>query len=287
MHTLNLRGRLYPLSQPQIMGILNVTPDSFYAESRTQTEEAIAQRVEQMMTEGADMIDIGGYSSRSGADDVSAEEEINRLRMGLGIVRRLYPKVPLSVDTFRADVARMAVEEGGADIINDISGGMMDKNMFRTVARLGVPYILMHMQGTPDTMQKAPHYDDVRREVLLYLAERIDRLNQLGAKDVIIDPGFGFGKTLEHNYELLNHLEDFQELARPLLVGISRKTMIYKLLGGTPQTALNGTTVLNTLSLVKGAHILRVHDVREAVETKRIFLALNSSTHTADCPSPL
>lgn len=287
MHTLNLRGRLYPLSQPQIMGILNVTPDSFYAESRTQTEEAIAQRVEQMMTEGADMIDIGAYSSRPGADDVSAEEEINRLRMGLGIVRRLYPKVPVSVDTFRADVARMAVEEGGADIINDISGGMMDKNMFRTVARLGVPYILMHMQGTPDTMQKAPHYDDVRREVLLYLAERIDRLNQLGAKDVIIDPGFGFGKTLEHNYELLNHLEDFQELARPLLVGISRKSMIYKLLGGTPQTALNGTTVLNTLSLVKGAHILRVHDVREAVETKRIFLALNSSTHTADCPSPL
>lgn len=282
MHTLNLRGRLYPLCQPQIMGILNVTPDSFYAESRTQTEEAIAQRVEQIMTEGADIIDIGAYSSRPGADDVSAEEEAKRLRMGLGIVRRLYPKVPVSVDTFRADVARMAVEEGGADIINDISGGMMDKNMFRTVARLGVPYILMHMQGTPDTMQKAPHYDDVRREVLLYLAERIDRLNQLGAKDIIIDPGFGFGKTLEHNYELMNHLEDFQELARPLLVGISRKSMIYKLLDGTPQTALNGTTVLNTLSLVKGAHILRVHDVREAVEAKHIFLALNPSAHTAD-----
>lgn len=282
MHTLNLRGRLYPLNQPQIMGILNVTPDSFYAESRTQTEEAITHRVEQMVTEGADMIDIGAYSSRPGANDVSAEEESNRLRMGLGIVRRLYPEIPISVDTFRADVARMAVEEGGADIINDISGGMMDKNMFRTIARLGVPYILMHMQGTPDTMQTAPHYEDVRREVLLYLAERIDCLNQLGAKDIIIDPGFGFGKTLEHNYELMNHLEDFQELERPLLVGISRKTMIYKLIGGTPQTALNGTTVLNTIALSKGAHILRVHDVSQAVETKRIFMALNPKAHTTD-----
>lgn len=282
MHTLNLRGHLYPLNQPQIMGILNVTPDSFYAESRTQTEEAITHRVEQMVTEGADMIDIGAYSSRPGANDVSAEEESNRLRMGLGIVRRLYPEIPISVDTFRADVARMAVEEGGADIINDISGGMMDKNMFRTIARLGVPYILMHMQGTPDTMQTAPHYEDVRREVLLYLAERIDRLNQLGAKDIIIDPGFGFGKTLEHNYELMNHFEDFQELERPLLVGISRKTMIYKLIGGTPQTALNGTTVLNTIALSKGAHILRVHDVSQAVETKRIFMALNPKAHTTD-----
>lgn len=282
MHTLNLRGRLYPLNQPQIMGILNVTPDSFYAESRTQTEEAITHRVEQMVTEGADMIDIGAYSSRPGANDVSAEEESNRLRMGLGIVRRLYPEIPISVDTFRADVARMAVEEGGADIINDISGGMMDKNMFRTIARLGVPYILMHMQGTPDTMQTAPHYEDVRREVLLYLAERIDCLNQLGAKDIIIDPGFGFGKTLEHNYELMNHFEDFQELERPLLVGISRKSMIYKLIGGTPQTALNGTTVLNTIALSKGAHILRVHDVSQAVETKRIFMALNPKAHTTD-----
>lgn len=282
MHTLNLRGRLYPLNQPQIMGILNVTPDSFYAESRTQTEEAITHRVEQMVTEGADMIDIGAYSSRPGANDVSAEEESNRLRKGLGIVRRLYPEIPISVDTFRADVARMAVEEFGADIINDISGGMMDKNMFRTIARLGVPYILMHMQGTPDTMQTAPHYEDVRREVLLYLAERIDCLNQLGAKDIIIDPGFGFGKTLEHNYELMNHLEDFQELERPLLVGISRKTMIYKLIGGTPQTALNGTTVLNTIALSKGAHILRVHDVSQAVETKRIFMALNPKAHTTD-----
>lgn len=274
MHTLNLRGKLYSLCEPKIMGILNVTPDSFYAESRTSDEEHIAARVQQLMDDGADMIDIGGYSSRSGADDVSPEEEMNRLRRGLRVVRRLYPEVPISVDTFRADVARMCVEEEGADIINDISGGMMDRQMFRTVARLGVPYILMHMQGTPDTMQQAPHYDNLRREVMLYFAERIDRLCQMGAKDIIVDPGFGFGKTLEHNYELFHHLDDFNLFNLPLLVGISRKSMIYKLLDGTPQTSLNGTTVLNTIALMKGAHILRVHDVKEAVEAKRIVMEM-------------
>lgn len=274
MHTLNLRGKLYSLCEPKIMGILNVTPDSFYAESRTSDEEHIAARVQQLMDDGADMIDIGGYSSRSGADDVSPEEEMNRLRRGLRVVRRLYPEVPISVDTFRADAARMCVEEEGADIINDISGGMMDRQMFRTVARLGVPYILMHMQGTPDTMQQAPHYDNLRREVMLYFAERIDRLCQMGAKDIIVDPGFGFGKTLEHNYELFHHLDDFNLFNLPLLVGISRKSMIHKLLGGTPQTSLNGTTVLNTIALMKGAHILRVHDVKEAVEAKRIVMKM-------------
>lgn len=274
MHTLNLRGKLYSLCEPKIMGILNVTPDSFYAESRTSNEEHIAARVQQLMDDGADMIDIGGYSSRSGADDVSPEEEMNRLRRGLRVVRRLYPEVPISVDTFRADVARMCVEEEGADIINDISGGMMDRQMFRTVVRLGVPYILMHMQGTPDTMQQAPHYDNLRREVMLYFAERIDRLCQMGAKDIIVDPGFGFGKTLEHNYELFHHLDDFNLFNLPLLVGISRKSMIHKLLGGTPQTSLNGTTVLNTIALMKGAHILRVHDVKEAVEAKRIVMKM-------------
>lgn len=274
MHTLNLRGKLYSLCEPKIMGILNVTPDSFYAESRTSNEEHIAARVQQLMDDGADMIDIGGYSSRPGADDVSPEEEMNRLRRGLRVVRHLYPEVPISVDTFRADVARMCVEEEGADIINDISGGMMDRQMFRTVARLGVPYILMHMQGTPDTMQQAPHYDNLRREVMLYFAERIDRLCQMGAKDIIVDPGFGFGKTLEHNYELFHHLDDFNLFNLPLLVGISRKSMIYKLLGGTPQTSLNGTTVLNTIALMKGVHILRVHDVKEAVEAKRIVMKM-------------
>lgn len=273
MHTLNLRGKLYPLDEPKIMGILNVTPDSFFAESRTPDEEHIAERVKRLMDDGADMIDIGGYSSRPGADDVSEEEEMNRLRRGLRIIRRLYPEVPVSVDTFRANVARMCIEEEGADIINDISGGMMDKQMFKTVARLGAPYIMMHMQGTPDTMQVAPHYDNLRREVMLYFAQRIDRLCQMGAKDIIVDPGFGFGKTVEHNYELMEHLEDFHVFHLPILVGISRKSMIYKLLGGTPQTALNGTTVLNTISLLKGAHILRVHDVKEAVEAKRIVMA--------------
>lgn len=273
-HTLNLRGRLLELREPQIMGILNVTPDSFYSDSRTPDEAHITERVRQMMDEGADMIDIGGYSSRPGADDVTPEEEMDRLRRGLRIVRKLYPEVPVSVDTFRADVARMCIEEEGADIINDISGGMMDRQIFRTVARLGVPYILMHMQGTPDTMQVAPHYDNLRREVMLYFAERIDRLCQMGAKDIVVDPGFGFGKTLEHNYELMNHLEDFAVFNLPLLVGISRKSMIYKLTGGTPQTSLNGTTVLNTISLVKGAHILRVHDVKAAAEAKQIYMAM-------------
>lgn len=270
MITLNLRGRLLELREPQIMGILNVTPDSIFSESRTPDEEHIAQRVKQMMNDGADMIDIGGYSSRPGANDVSTEEEMNRLRRGLRIVRKLYPDVPVSVDTFRADVARMCIEEEGADIINDISGGMMDRQMFRTVAQLHVPYIMMHMQGTPDSMQLAPHYENLRQEVMLYFAERIDRLCQMGAKDIIVDPGFGFGKTMEHNYELMAHLEDFHVFGLPLLVGISRKSMIYKLLGGTPQTSLNGTTVLNTIALTKGAHILRVHDVKEAVEAKRI-----------------
>lgn len=276
-HTLNLRGRLLELREPQIMGILNVTPDSFYSDSRTPDEAHITERVRQMMDEGADMIDIGGYSSRPGADDVTPEEEMDRLRRGLRIVRKLYPEVPVSVDTFRADVARMCIEEEGADIINDISGGMMDRQMFRTVARLGVPYILMHMQGTPDTMQVAPHYDNLRREVMLYFAERIDRLCQMGAKDIIVDPGFGFGKTLEHNYELMNHLEDFAVFNLPLLVGISRKSMIYKLTGGTPQSSLNGTTVLNTISLVKGAHILRVHDVKAAAEAKQIYMAVKQN----------
>lgn len=273
MHTLNLRGKLYPLDEPQIMGILNVTPDSFFAESRTSDDEQIAARVKQMMNEGADMIDIGGYSSRSGADDVSPQEEMERLRRGLRIVRKLYPDVPISVDTFRADVARMCIEEEGADLINDIAAGMMDRQMFKTVARLGVPYIMMHMQGTPETMQLDPHYNNLRREVMLYFAERIDRLCQMGAKDIIIDPGFGFGKTVEHNYELMNHLEDFSVFNLPILVGISRKSMIYKLIGGTPQTSLNGTTVLNTIALTKGAHILRVHDVKQAVEAKRIWQA--------------
>lgn len=271
--SLNIRGRLLSLTEPRIMGILNITPDSIYAESRTEHEESIVNRLHQLMDEGADMIDIGAYSSRPGAAVVSEEEETDRLLRGLRLVRRDYPDVPVSVDTFRSHVARVAVEEG-ADIVNDISGGEMDRNMFHTVARLGCPYILMHMQGQPENMQDAPHYDDVRREVMFYLAERIDRLRQMGGKDIIADPGFGFGKSLEHNYTLLHHLEDFAELDVPLLVGVSRKSMVYKLVGGTPQTALNGTTALHTIALMKGAHILRVHDVKAAVEAKQIYLQM-------------
>lgn len=276
MYTLSIHGQLLSLHEPQVMGILNITPDSFYSGSRTEAEDDICRRLHQLMDEGADMIDVGAYSTRPGADDVSEEEEMERLRRGLRVVRREFPDVPVSVDTFRASVARMAVEEEGADIVNDISGGDMDRQMFRTVARLHVPYVLMHMQGVPRSMQQAPHYDNVRREVMVHLAERVDLLHQMGVADVVVDPGFGFGKTLDHNYELMEHLEDFHELGCPLLVGISRKSMIYKLVGGTLQTALNGTTVLNTVALLKGAHILRVHDVAPAVEAKKMYLKLKS-----------
>lgn len=273
-YSLNLRGRLYELCTPQIMGIVNITPDSFFSGSRTFDEASIEARVRKMLEEGADMIDIGAYSSRPGADDVSQEEEMTRLHRGLRIIRRISDTIPISVDTFRSDVAKMAIEEEGADIINDISGGEIDKQMFRTVARLKVPYILMHMQGTPNTMQVGPHYDNVCTEVMLYLAERIDRLAMMGVNDIITDLGFGFGKTLEQNYQLMAHLEMFQELKRPILVGISRKSMIYKLLETNPSEALNGTTVLNTIALLKGANILRVHDISPAVEAKKIYLSL-------------
>ena len=269
-YTLNVRGRLLDLSKPQVMGILNVTPDSFYAGSRMQTEEAVRRRVRQIIAEGGSMIDVGAYSSRSGAADVSAEEEMERLRRGMRIVREEAPEIPVSVDTFRADVAKMAVEEMGVDIINDISGGELDKEMFKTVAKLGVPYILMHMKGTPQTMQQAPHYDDLMKEVMLYFAEKVQQLRDLGQKDIVLDPGYGFAKTIDHNYELLRHQEMLEVFELPLLVGVSRKSMIYRFLGSSPEEALNGTTVLNTLALQKGANILRVHDVKEAVEVVRL-----------------
>lgn len=271
---INVNGRLMNLEYPQVMGILNVTPDSFYAESRKQTEESIAARVRQIADEGGSIIDIGAYSSRPNADHISAEEEMERLRRGLRVVFRECPDAVVSVDTFRADVARMCVEEYGVAIINDISAGMMDAEMFPTVARLGVPYIIMHMQGTPQDMQSHPVYENLMKEVFYYFSEKVQRLRDLGVKDIIIDPGFGFGKTLAHNYELLNHLEDFQIFELPMLVGVSRKSMIYKLLGTTPEEALIGTTVINTLALMKGADILRVHDVRAAVENIRIFAAM-------------
>lgn len=284
-YSLNLQGRLYTIDRPQVMGIINLTPDSFYTESRTPAEshQAIAQRAAQLVAEGADFIDVGAYSSRPGADDVSAEEEMERLEQGLKAIREGAPEVPLSVDTFRAEVAERCVSDWGVAIVNDISGGMLDETMFATVARLGVPYVLMHMQGTPQTMQHTPHYEDVVVEVIRHLAERTDRLHQMGVADVILDPGFGFGKTLDHNYALLAHLSELYSLHCPLLVGVSRKSMIYKALDITPQQALNGTTVLHTLALERGAHFLRVHDVREAVEAVRLWHRLNllSTPHSA------
>lgn len=275
--SLQMNGRLLHLNTPQVMGILNVTPDSFYAGSRTQTLEEIAARTRQIVSEGASIIDIGAYSSRPNAVHIAAEEEMNRLRTGLEIVRREHPEVPVSVDTFRADVAEWCVKEYRVDIINDISGGELDERMFDTVARLGVPYIMMHMKGTPQDMQQQPHYDNLLREIFLYFSRKVQQLRDLGAKDIILDPGFGFGKTLEHNYELMNALQEFHLFELPLLVGVSRKSMIYRLLGGTPQTSLNGTTALHTVALLKGAHILRVHDVREAVETIRIVDKLRTT----------
>lgn len=275
---INVNGTLLDLSTPCVMGILNVTPDSFYAGSRMQTEEEIARRVEQILAEGAGIIDVGAYSSRPNADHVSVREEMERLRTGLSVLRRIKPDAVVSVDTFRADVARMCVEEYGVAIINDIAAGEMDKEMFRTVADLNVPYIMMHMQGTPQDMQLHPHYDDLLKEVFLYFARKVQQLRDLGVKDIVLDPGFGFGKTLAHNYELLSHLEEFRIFGLPLLVGVSRKSMIYRLLGITPQESLNGTTVLDTISLLKGADILRVHDVKEAVETVRIVEAMRKES---------
>ena len=276
-YTINVNGTLMDLATPRVMGIVNVTPDSFFAGSRTRTEADIARRVEQLVAEGADILDVGGYSSRPGADDVSPEEERERLRLGLGVIRRVAPEAVVSVDTFRADVARMCVEEYGAALVNDISGGELDAEMFPTVARLGVPYVLMHMQGTPQTMQDRPLYNNVLRDVFLYFARKVQQLRDLGQKDILLDPGFGFGKTLEDNYALLAHLEEFSSVfGLPVLVGVSRKSMITRLLGITPAEALNGTTVLNTLCLQKGASVLRVHDVRPAVEAVRLVQAMQA-----------
>lgn len=282
---INVNGKLLDLSSPKVMGILNLTPDSFYAESRKQTEQDIRIRTRQIIEEGGSIIDVGAYSSRYKAEHITPDEEMRRLRNGLQIINSEYPDAIISVDTFRADVARMCVEEYGVAIINDIAAGEMDKNMFQMIARLKVPYIMMHMQGTPQNMQQNPHYENVVKEVMLYFATKIQQLRDLGAKDLIIDPGFGFGKTLEHNYELLEKLESFQLFDLPLLVGVSRKSMIYKLLGGTSEDALNGTSIINTISLLKGANILRVHDVKAASEAVQIVNAMNRFTATATCKS--
>lgn len=279
MTTININGTLLDLQKPCVMGILNITPDSFYAESRKTNERDIVSRARQILEEGGTIIDVGAYSTRPGAEEVSEEEEMKRLHKALGLLRKELPDAFVSVDTFRADVAKMCVEEYGVGIVNDISGGTMDNRMFETVAKLNVPYVLTHIKGTPQDMQDEPHYDDLIREVFLYFSEKINRLHDMGLNDIILDPGFGFGKTLAHNYELMSNLQMFREFEVPILVGISRKSMIYKLLDTTPQEALNGTTALNTIALLKGANILRVHDVKAAAEVVAIVECVTATSY--------
>jgi len=280
-YSLNLRGRQVTIDRPWVMGIVNVTPDSFYSGSRVADDRTLVERVRQMVADGADIIDVGACSTRPGSGQIDAQEEMARLQWALAVIGREMPGVILSVDTYRADVARRCVEQWGVDIINDISGGTMDKAMFPTMAMLKVPYVLMHMRGTPETMTTMTDYGDVAADVLDWLTRRIDELRQMGVADVIADPGFGFAKTLEQNYQLLGRLDAFHALGAPLLVGVSRKRMIYMPLGCTADEALNGTTVINTLALERGAHILRVHDVRAAAEAvKLVTLARDNENRT-------
>ena len=274
--SLNLKGELVEITRPQVMGILNITPDSFYGCSRSFDTNAISRRIDEMITEGVDIIDIGGYSSRPGADDVSSQEEIQRLEMAMNIIHQKNINTPISVDTFRADVAKHAIATLGAHIINDISAGLLDNAMIETVAQLKVPYIAMHMRGTPATMNNCTNYNNITADVIYELSERINRLTLAGVNDIIIDPGFGFAKTLEQNYELLHNLEHLHELGYPLLVGVSRKSMIYKALNTIPDNALNGTTIVNTIALQAGAAILRVHDIKEAHEAIKLTQLTNN-----------
>ena len=276
-YSLNLKGRLVTIDRPWVMGIVNVTPDSFYSNSRVTDEQALVERVQAMMADGVDVIDVGACSTRPGSESVDAQGEMERLEWALAVIRRVAPDVILSVDTYRADVARRCVEQWGIDIINDISGGTLDEKMFRTVADLQVPYVMMHMRGTPETMSGLTDYDNVTAEVLNWMSRRIDELRQKGVQDVIVDPGFGFAKTVEQNYELLSRLEAFHSLEAPLLVGVSRKRMIYMPLDCDANQALNGTTVVNTIALMQGSHILRVHDVRAAAEAVKLVTLLRQS----------
>lgn len=271
MKTININGQLLDFSTPRVMGIVNVTPDSFFSGSRTEAANEIIKRCGQILREGGTMIDVGAQSTSPASRFLDAKEEAGRLMPALKLIRDEFPDTILSVDTFYADVAKEAVEKYGVNIINDISGGQIDEQMFPVVAQLNVPYILMHMRGTPQTMQQFTHYDNFIQDILYYFSERKAKLNQLGVSDVIIDPSFGFSKTISQNYELMAYLKYFHIFEEPILVGISRKSMIYKLLGTTPEESLNGTSVLNAVALLSGADILRVHDVKEAVECVKII----------------
>jgi dihydropteroate synthase len=277
-----LNNKHIDLSSPRVMTIVNVTPDSFYDGSRTFTEEEIERHVERAIEQGTDMLDVGGYSSRPNADEVSVEEEIARVGRAMRVIRRVCPEMVVSIDTFRAEVVRRTVAEWGDCIVNDISAGELDPQMITTVAELGLPYVAMHMRGTPATMQSMTDYDDIVEEVHQYFAQRLDTLRKAGIEDMVIDPGFGFAKTLEQNYQLMNGLGRLSDLGAPILVGISRKSMIYNLLGCTPAEALNGTTALHLEALRQGAKILRVHDTREAIEVVKIYNQLNKNRQNND-----
>ncbi|WP_447636664.1 dihydropteroate synthase [Flavobacterium microcysteis] len=266
---MNCKGTLIDLTTPKVMGILNITPDSFYDGGRNDSEQTIIDKVKLMLDEGATFIDIGAYSSKPNAEFVSEAEEIGRILPVIDLLIKVFPEIIISVDTFRSEVAKAAIEHGAA-IINDIAAGGLDDKMMETVAKYNVPYIMMHMRGNPKTMQSLTQYDDIIKDMLYYYSEKVNHARSLGINDIIIDPGFGFAKTTEQNFEVMNKLELFQMLELPILSGISRKSMIYKTLGTTPQESLNGTTVLNTISLLKGAKILRVHDVKEAVESIKL-----------------
>lgn len=274
--SLNIRGKLHHYNKPVVMGILNVTPDSFFSGSRAQSHDEIATRVRQLIDEGADIIDIGAYSTRPGAGEVSEADEIERLRRGMDVLRNINTEIPVSVDTFRANVARIAVEQLGCDIVNDISGGDLDPDMIDTVAALKCPYILMHMRGKPENMQEFTQYTDVAANVMAEIAERLSLAAFAGINDIILDPGFGFSKTLEQNYQLMRDMQAFQVFHRPLLVGISRKSMLTKLLDIQAADALGATTALNAFALDRGADILRVHDVAAAVQTVQVYSAINN-----------
>ena len=274
MQTINCKGKLIDLTTPKVMGILNITPDSFFDGGSYKNEKDILLKTEKMLLEGATFIDVGAYSSRPGALHIAEEEELKRIIPVVDLLLKHFPEIILSIDTFRSSVAKKTIAHGAA-IINDISGGKMDSNMFTTVAELQVPYILMHMLGTPQTMQKNPQYQNVTQEIISFFAEQLFKLHQLQVKDILIDVGFGFGKTIAHNYELLQNLSLFKSLDAPILVGISRKSMLYKPLEISPKEALNATTVANTIALLNGASILRVHDVKEAVESIKIVYQLS------------
>lgn len=271
--TWNLKGKLYTLEQPRVMGIINLTPDSFFSGSRLTHEKEVLQRATQMIADGADLLDVGGYSTRPGAAAVSEEEELQRVLPAIRLLRDQFPDIPLSIDTFRSSVARQAVD-AGAMLVNDVSGGELDPEMMETVASLRVPYILMHMRGTPETMTSLAVYQDLIKEMMDYFHAKVHRLRELGVTDIILDPGFGFAKTVDHNFEVLRELRNFHTFGLPVLAGLSRKSMIWRTLKSEPEEALNGTTALNMTALLQGAAILRVHDVKEARECVRLYLKL-------------